>query len=100
MATNLIDEDRIFLEDRISGGNILTLPAAANTAYINIIEGKVRFTLDGTDPLSCDGTLAYKGQTIDLREFSNQRSILEKFRMIPIVTKKRSTARIVVWYFD
>ena len=95
-TTNFISEERLLLGVS-SDGNVLTIPPSANGLVVNIIEGKVRFTLDESDPRGCDGTIVYRGQFINVSTSQNMGSIIQKLRISPFVGK---TARIVAYYFD
>ncbi len=95
MPTNLVGEERLTL-DRRSKGDVLTIPSSTNGATINILKGKVRFTLNATDPATCDGQIAYRGQAINLTRLPNMGSIIRDLRMIPL----EIGTQIVAWYFD
>ncbi len=96
MPTNLVGEERLTLTDRSTRGDVLTIPAATNGAVINILKGRVRFTLDATDPAISDGNVVYRGQSINLSRLPNIGSIIQNLRIIPLSLD----AQIVAWYFD
>lgn len=96
MPTNLVGEERLTLTDRSTRGDVLTIPAATNGAVINILKGEVRFTLDATDPTTCDGLVACRGQSINFSRSPNMGSIIQNCRVIPLSVE----AQIVAWYFD
>lgn len=96
MSVNLVGEERLLLGTS-SDGDVLTIPSSTNGLVVNVIEGKIRFTLDATDPRACDGTIVYRGQHINVSNLLNMGSIIRNLRISPFIGK---TARIVALYFD
>lgn len=98
MASNLVGEERLtlFRYQRKQGGNVLTVPIDTLSAVISVIKGQVRFTLDNSDPIKCDGVIAYQGQTINISNWEKMQSIVKQLKMISIAKE----SKIVAWYFD
>lgn len=96
MPTNLVGEERLTLLSQRGVGDVLTIPESTNGAVINVLSGKVRYTLDGTDPAACDGSIAYQGQSINLTRLPNMGSIIRTLRIRPLAEK----TQIIAYYFD